>query len=246
MTTCGFSNAMPMIAILAGGLATRLYPLTASLPKSMVPVAGEPFVAHQLRKLAAQGFYDVVICAGYLGEQIEAFVGDGGAFGCRVGYSFDGETPLGTGGALRGALPLLEKDFLVMYGDSYLNQPFQPVWTAFRRSGKAALMTVFRNEDKFDASNVEYADGEIVRYDKRARRPAMRHIDYGLGCLRADRFGEWAPADGAFDLADFYSAMAARGELAGFEVGERFYEIGSPAGLAETEAFIAQMRGAGE
>jgi NDP-sugar pyrophosphorylase family protein len=226
------------LALLAGGLATRLRPLTLAVPKSMIEVAGEPFIAHQLRLLAHQGINDIVICAGYLGEQIERYVADGAAFGCRVRYSFDGGRLLGTGGALRKALPLLSDRFFVMYGDSYLPTMFTMILQAFERAGLPALMTVFRNAGRWDTSNVEFVDGVVRRYDKVDRTPAMLHIDYGLGMIARDALQ--IRANDVFDLADFYRDLAARGLLAGFEVHQRFYEIGSPAGLGETDAFLRQ------
>lgn len=231
---------MPALALLAGGLATRLRPMTVTMPKSMVEVAGQPFIAHQLRLLARNAITDVVLCIGHLGEQIEAFVGDGHGFGCNVRYAHDGARPLGTGGALRQALPLLGQSFFVMYGDSYLDVDFRAVYAGFLRAGRPALMTVFRNDGRWDASNVEFADGVIRRYDKVERTAAMRHIDYGLGILTAAALGERAP-DTPFDLADLYRDLLARGMLAGYEVSERFYEIGSPAGLAETSAHLAAV-----
>ena len=231
-------DVRPVTAILAGGCATRLGPLTTSRPKSLVEVAGEPFIAHQLRGLARQDFRDVVICAGHLGELIRDCVGDGAAFGCRVRYSFDGDRPLGTGGALRNALPLLSDRFLTMYGDSFLRAALAPVWAHWIKSGKSALMTVFGNDNRWDRSNVDFRDGAIQSYDKAAPAPAMRHIDYGLGCIRADALWNFSPEIGSFDLAEFYRAMLAQGEMAAFEVTERFYEIGSPPGLAETEEFL--------
>lgn len=231
-------TVMPPVAVLAGGLATRLRPVTETIPKSLVTVAGEPFLAHQLRLLAREGVTRVVLCTGHLSEQIEAFVGTGAAFGLTVAVSRDGDRLLGTGGALRRALPLLGPEFLVLYGDSYLDTPFAPVVSAFRRSGCPALMTVHRNEGRWDTSNVEFADGRIRRYDKIDRTPAMRHIDYGLGCLRADALAGW-PAEEPFDLAAVYGALVRSGELAAHEVAERFYEIGSHQGLAETEALLA-------
>jgi NDP-sugar pyrophosphorylase family protein len=233
----------PTTAILAGGLATRLFPVTAGIPKSMVSVAGEPFIAHQLRNLASQGFAEVVICAGHLGEQIEDFVGTGARFGCHVQYSFDGHSPRGTGGAIRHALPLLGEAFLVMYGDSYLRQPLQPIWHAFLSSRKPALMTVYRNDGQGEPSNVEIRQGRIVYYDKTAPTPAMRHIDYGIGCICSLQLAAFPAAD-AFDIASYYSALARNGELAAFEVSERFYEIGSPAGLAETESLLQSRHAA--
>jgi NDP-sugar pyrophosphorylase family protein len=240
MTALAESELMPPLALLAGGLATRLRPITETIPKSMVQVAGEPFIGHQLRLLAREGISDVVICTGYLGEQIEAYVGNGSRFGCHVRYSADGDRPLGTGGALRLALPLLGERFLVMYGDSYLNTHFRPVYEAFCSCGLPALMTVFRNESRWESSNVEFADGIVRSYDKLNRTPAMHYIDYGLGVLDAGVVRECAEGT-AFDLAELYGGLAGRGMLAGYEIRERFYEIGSPAGLTETDAFIRRV-----
>jgi NDP-sugar pyrophosphorylase family protein len=236
---------MPPLALLAGGLASRLLPLTAAIPKSMVDVAGEPFIAHQLRLLVREAITDVVLCIGHLGERIEEFVGDGARFGCRVRYSHDGAPRLGTGGALRRALPLLGERFFVMYGDSYLDTHFPPVYETFCRRGLPALMTVYRNAGRWDTSNVEFGDSLIVRYEKARRTPAMLYIDYGLGVLDAGVVRAW-PAETAFDLADLYSGLAARRLLGGYEVNERFYEIGSPAGLIETDAFLRAAAGGSE
>jgi NDP-sugar pyrophosphorylase family protein len=233
---------MPPLALLAGGLATRLGDIAKCVPKSLIKVAGEPFVAHQLRLLARQGIADVVICCGHRGEEIAEFVGDGARFGCRVRYSFDGKDGglLGTGGAILKALPRLGPRFWVMYGDSYLTAAFAPALRAFEASGKTALMTVFRNDGRWDTSNVEFADGRIVRYSKGARGPAMRHIDYGLGIYSADAFAGWDVLR-SFDLALVQSELTAIGQMAGFEVTERFYEIGSVAGLVETNGFLREQ-----
>jgi N-acetyl-alpha-D-muramate 1-phosphate uridylyltransferase len=240
MTEQAASNSLPRIALLAGGLATRLRPITTTIPKSMVPVADKPFIAHQLENLVGQGITEIVICSGYLGEQIQQFLGDGKQFGCHVQYSFDGEKLLGTGGAIQKALPLLGDEFLVMYGDSYLSAPIQPIWNAFLHSGKPALMTVFWNGNQWDKSNIEFCNSSIVNYDKAAPTAAMEYIDYGLGCVRAEVFDAW-PKDIAFDLAAVYQDLVKKQQLAGFEVKERFYEIGSPAGLAETDALLRQI-----
>lgn len=245
MNVSAGNEAVPPVALLAGGLATRLRPITASIPKSMVEVAGEPFISHQLRLLVREGISDLVICCGHLGEQIAEFVGDGTRFGCRVRYSSDGDQPLGTGGALRRALPMLGEYFMVMYGDSYLDINFRDVLAAFRRCGRPALMTVFRNEGRWDTSNVEFADGIVRRYDKTTGTPAMLHIDYGFSVLDASVVRPW-PEDHAFDLADLYRDLASRGVLAGYEMRGRFYEIGSPKGLADTDAFLRRgLRGQG-
>jgi NDP-sugar pyrophosphorylase family protein len=228
---------MPPIAILAGGLATRLRPLTASIPKSMVTVAGAPFIEHQLRLLVHNGFSEVVICTGHFADQIESFVEDGSRFGCSVRYSNDGAMPLGTGGALLRATPLLGQEFMVVYGDSYLDTSYSELWTAFRRSGLPALMTVYRNEGRWEVSNVEYHNGAIKSYDKSVKTPAMRHIDYGLSIFKREALLAFTP-DRSFDLAHVHSWFANLGRLAGYEVGERFYEIGSSKGLAETDRYL--------
>src|SRR5437588_663963 len=174
---------MPPVALLAGGLAMRLRPRTERVPKAMLEVAGEPFIAHQLRLLRRENVTRVVICAGYLAEQIAAFVGDGGHFGLSVEYSIDGPRLLGTGGAVRAALDKLGEEFLVMYGDSWLDTAYAPVVEAFREGGQPALMTVFRNDGRWDASNVWFEDGRIRLYSKRERLPQMQHIDWGLSMI---------------------------------------------------------------
>lgn len=234
-------STLPPLALLAGGLATRMYPLTERVPKSLLMVDGEPFLAHQLRLLVERGISEIVLCCGHLGEQIEAFAGDGSSFGCRIRYSYDGDPLRGTGGALRRALPLLGESFFVMYGDSYLLTDLAPVWKTFLASREPALMTVFRNDGKWDASNVELRDGKILRYEKRTRTPAMRHIDYGLSVLHASVLDTW-PENEPFDLAVVLSGLAAEGRLAAHEVYGRFYEIGSPEGLRATEQMLAGLR----
>lgn len=225
------------VAILAGGLATRLRPVTEKIPKALVSVAGEPFLAHQLRLLREAGLRRIVICAGYLGEMIEAEFGDGDKLGVEVDYSFDGPTLLGTGGALKRALPLLSDRFFVLYGDSYLPVDYRKAGSAFAASGKPALMTVFKNDSRWDTSNVWFDGMRILCYDKKQRRPEMRHIDYGLGVLEADVMARW-PDNAAFDLADVYNHLAMEKQLAGYEVTQRFYEIGSPEGLAELDILL--------
>ena len=226
------------VAILAGGLATRLRPITEKIPKVLVPVAGRPFLAHQLELLRAQGIRRAVLCLGFLGEMVQREFGDGSAHGVKLEYAFDGPVLLGTGGALKRALPLLGEKFFVLYGDSYLPVAFKPLAEFFERGGKRGLMTVFENNGLYDTSNVVFAHGEIQVYDKKTRLPEMRHIDYGLSLFRAAAFDD-QPAGMKFDLADLMQQLVAQQQLAGFEVKERFYEIGSHAGLAELEALLA-------
>ena len=224
------------VAILAGGLATRLRPITEKIPKSLVPVAGRPFLAHQLEMLHARGIRRVVLCIGFLGEMIQREFGND-AFGIQLEYSFDGEKLLGTGGAIKRALPKLDAEFFILYGDSYLPIEYAPVAATFHRSGKSGLMTVYHNEGKYDTSNVVFRDGEIAVYDKKLKSPEMRHIDYGLSLFKAPVF-EAYPADKVFDLAEVMGNLVREKQLAGYEVPERFYEMGSPAGLAELETLL--------
>lgn len=225
------------VAILAGGKATRLRPLTEDMPKALVDVAGKPFVEHQLDLLKRHGFDRVVFCLGYLGEQVRSALGDGERLGMNISYVFDGEQLLGTGGALCQALPLLGEEFLVLYGDTYLNCDYAAVEAAFVSSGKPGLMTVFHNTNRWDRSNVFFQNGRIVRYDKRNPDPEMQHIDYGLGALRSRVFERYRAAAN-FDLGQIYQDLAAEGELDGFEVAERFYEIGTPESLEETRRYL--------
>jgi len=228
------------VAILAGGRATRLRPLTETIPKAMVEVRGEPFAFHQLRLLRRRGVERVVYCVGYRGEQVVDAVGDGARFGLQVRYSFDGPELLGTAGALKIAGPLLGPDFFVLYGDSYLDCDYAAVERAYRQAGKPALMAVFRNDGQWDTSNVEFADGRIIAYSKAHRTERMRHIDYGLGVLCAGVVAP-VPGDRPTDLAAIYEQLAASDELAAFEVSQRFYEVGSFAGLEQFEDYLKRV-----
>ncbi len=225
------------VALLAGGMATRLRPITEKIPKLLVEVAGEPFFSHQLRLLKKNGLTHVVLCVGYLGEMIVEQYGDGSKWGVKIEYSFDGPKLLGTGGALIRALPKLGDAFYVLYGDSYLPCDYRAIGDHFLNSGKLGLMTVFENHEQYDASNVEFASGEIKVYDKKNKTPAMHHIDYGLGLFKAAAFDGFA-RDAVVDLAAVQGALVARNELAGYEIPERFYEIGSHAGLNELDQLL--------
>jgi NDP-sugar pyrophosphorylase family protein len=227
------------VAILAGGIATRLRPVTETIPKSLIEITGEPFLAHQLRLLRSRGIERVVLCAGHLGEAIRDFAGDGSRFGIQLEYSFDGPVLRGTGGAIHQALPLLGDCFLVVYGDSYLPCDYEAIAHAFEASGKQGLMTVYRNQGQWDSSNVEFAGGRILAYEKVERTPRMHHIDYGLGAFRREAFGSIAPGS-VCDLAGIYQDLLARGELAAVELTERFYEIGSFAGIEDLSKALRQ------
>jgi N-acetyl-alpha-D-muramate 1-phosphate uridylyltransferase len=229
------------VAILAGGLATRLRPITEKIPKALISVAGQPFLAHQLRLLQHAGIRKVVLCVGYRGEMIEQEFGSGGSRGVELSYSFDGPELLGTGGALKKALPLLGQRFFVLYGDSYLPIDYAAPARAFLASGKLGLMTVFRNEGRWDTSNVWFEDGVIKSYDKKRITSEMKFIDYGLGVLRSEALRSW-PKDKPFDLAEVYADLVRRNELAGFEADRRFYEVGSPKGVAELDAMLSNRK----
>jgi NDP-sugar pyrophosphorylase family protein len=231
------SSASLPVAILAGGLATRLRPITEKVPKLLIEVAGEPFFSHQIRLLKAAGLTRLVLCVGYLGEKVVELYGDGSAWGVQIDYVFDGPKLLGTGGALIQALPKLGDAFYVLYGDSYLPIDYLAVGDFFLKSGQLGLMTVFENSERYDASNVQFEGGEIKIYDKKLKVPAMRHIDYGLGVFRAAAFDGF-PRDAVVDLSVVQQTLLARRQLAGYEIKQRFYEIGSHAGLAELDQLL--------
>jgi NDP-sugar pyrophosphorylase family protein len=204
-------------------------------PKPLLAVANRPFLHHQLELLKSHGAHRVVICVGYLGERIEASIGRGDGFGLDIRYAHDGPALAGTAGAVRNALPLLGERFLVLYGDTYLRIDYREVAAELHRRGLPAIMTVLRNEGRWDTSNAEVDGGMVRHYDKRAPTPAMGWIDYGLAALTPAAFDA---APGASDLADVYAALALAGRLGAFEARERFYEIGTPEALRETEAFL--------
>lgn len=229
------------LVLLAGGLATRLKPVTEKIPKSLIDVAGKPFIYHQLMLLKSQQIKKVMICAGYLGEQIQNYVNDGSGFGIEIRYSFDGEKLLGTGGAVRKCLSEVEDNFFVMYGDSYLDTEFEIINEYFLKSGKSGLMTVLKNEGKWDKSNVEFDKGKIIRYDKKNTGGKMEFIDYGLGIFNKKAFDDFKNTE-IFDLEEVYRNLIKKDELAGFEVKERFYEIGSFEGLSDTERYLKSKK----
>lgn len=239
MNGARYSLNQVSLALLVGGLATRLRPITETIPKALIEVAGKPFIEHQLALLKRNGIVRVVLCVGYRGEQIEAWLGDGRELGMELRYSYDGEHLLGTGGALRKAALLVGELFWVMYGDSYLDIDYAAVFAHFTRGHHLGLMTVFRNQGQWDRSNIVYRDGRILRYDKKVQSPDMLYIDYGLSLLRREAL-ERIPEGQPYDLADLYTALVAEEQMAAYEVHRRFYEIGSPEGLEETRGYLAQ------
>jgi NDP-sugar pyrophosphorylase family protein len=230
---------MLSVAILAGGLATRLRPITKEIPKSLIEVAGKPFIFHQLEYLRRQGINSVVLCIGFLGEMIQEAVGDGSQWGMRVSYSHDGSSLQGTGGALRLALPLLGEVFFILYGDSYLPINFSEVEKTYAASGKKGLMTVLKNKNRWDRSNVEFDVGKIIEYNKTIIRPQMHYIDYGLSLLQGSVLKVY-PAGQSLDLSKVYNDLSLAGELAGHEVFDRFYEVGSHQGIADIQSYFLE------
>ncbi len=231
---------MPPIAILAGGYAKRLHPVTKTIPKAMLQVAGKPFIIHQFGLLRKNDISKVVICSGYLREQIEAFLGDGKKFDLSVEYSSDGEKPLGTGGAIKKALPLLGDNFFVMYGDSYLDINFKLVNDYFVRHNKKGLMTILKNKNQWDKSNVVLKDGKIASYGSDENTKDIEYIDYGLSMLRKSAFNEIGEKEG-FDLFELYGNLIEEDQMLSYEVKKRFYEIGSSRGLRETEEYLLSI-----
>jgi NDP-sugar pyrophosphorylase family protein len=231
-------NLYPIV-ILAGGLATRLRPITEKIPKSLVEVGGQPFISHQLRMLYSHGIRDVVISAWYRGEMIREFLGTGDRFGMKIEYVFDGNVPLGTGGAIRQALNLIDGPFFVLYGDSYLPCDYADVQALFMQHSQSGLMTIYRNQGKWDTSNVEMANGQILCYDKKKRTPHMEFIDYGLGLFRPEVFTP-LPIGQPIDLAEIYQSLIKKRQLLAYQAYERFYEIGSFEGLRELDILLTQ------
>lgn len=228
-------------ALLAGGLATRLRPVTETLPKALVELAGKPFIDHQLDLLRRNGIRRAVLCLGHLGEQVESHLGDGSRYGMELRYSYDGPRLLGTGGAIRRAAPLLGELFWVMYADSYMDIDYRAVLSDFAARNLMGMMTVLANQNRWDKSNVVFRDGRLIRYDKRRQTPDMQHIDYGVALLRRDAV-ERIPAGEPFDLADLYSRLVEEGQMAGHEVHNRFYEIGTPASLEEARKYLESRK----
>jgi NDP-sugar pyrophosphorylase family protein len=229
--------------ILAGGLGSRISAIAGQVPKALVPVNGCPFAHYQLTLLARAGIRRVVYSLGHRGEQIRRYVEEGSRWGLEVTYVDEGDELRGTAGALRLAFDrgALEPSFFVLYGDSYLPIDYRAVWDVFQRSGRQALMTVFRNAARWDTSNVLFERGRIVLYDKRRvdpRSALMDYIDYGLTVFSRGAVERYVPPGGPTDLADVYHQMSVAGELGGFEVTQRFYEVGSPSGLDDLSRYL--------
>jgi MurNAc alpha-1-phosphate uridylyltransferase len=228
------------VAILAGGLATRLQPITLTIPKSLVKVAGKPFIFYQLKYLRQQGIKKIVLCTGHLGEMIKSYVGDGSRFDLKILYSSDGNKLLGTGGAIKKALPLLSDKFFVLYGDTFLPIKFNNVEKAFLSCKKLCLMTILKNQGKWDKSNVFLKKNLLIKYNKKTPSAKMKYIDYGLSILSEGIFDAYSNKK-RFDLSSVFEALSLKRQIKGFEVYERFYEIGTLKSIKETEKYLNKL-----
>lgn len=234
------AEAPASIAILCGGLATRLGPLAADRPKSLVDVNGRPFLALQLELLAAAGVEDVVLCIGHLGDLIRDAIGDGRRHGVRVRYSDEGPTPLGTGGALRLAAPLLGETFLSLWGDSFLREDYRGALTRLRASAAEAQLLVWRDPAGLEPGNAAVRDGRVVRFQKGAPAPDLTHVDAGLLAFRRAALSPLPPGLPSSLEHDLLPRLAARGELLALETPRRYHEVGSPEGLSALRAALSQ------
>jgi NDP-sugar pyrophosphorylase family protein len=224
------------VLILCGGLATRLQPITKTIPKSLVMVNNKPMLQYQLDMLQKQGIRHVVLCVGYLGEMIKDTFGD--KYGdILLEYSFDGLKQLGTGGAIKKSYSKLSNTFFVLYGDSYLPVEYKPILEYFNTTNKIGLMTLFKNDNLYDTSNVVFKDNQIICYDKKNKTSDMNYIDYGLSIFNISIFNTY-PADCSFDLSQVMVNLVNDKQLAGYEVFNRFYEMGSINGLNELELYL--------
>lgn len=229
------------IVILCGGLATRLYPLTKKIPKSMVRIGGKPFLECQLDLIKKNGISDVVLCVGYKGNQIRKYFGNGKKWGLRIKYSSDGKRLLGTGGALKKAEPLLEDTFLVMWGDSYLPFNFKKAIKFFEKFDKLGMMTVYRNEDKIEPSNVEVKGNLVKTYSKKRKTKKMKYIDYGLRIFRREVL-KYIPKNQVYDLSKLDQLLIRQKQLLAYPAEKRFYQIGTFKGLEEFCNYIKNKR----
>lgn len=227
-----------VIVILAGGLATRLRPITEKIPKSMILFHGKPFIYYQLKLLKEKGFKNILICAGYLGDKIKDFLDNNSNLGLSIKYSFDGDKLLGTGGALFKAKDLLSELFFVLYGDSYLNIDYKKILDLFYNKNCLGLMTIYKNNNKWDKSNVIYENNMIKLYDKKEELPEMNYIDYGLSLLNKKALDFIKSQTEYYDLGDLFNLLSKQNKLLGFNINNRFYEIGSLEGIKDFYKYL--------
>ena len=228
------------VVILAGGLATRLGDLTRNQPKSMVEIRGKSFLEYQLEFLKKGGIKNIVLCIGYMGEQIESYFGNGKRFGVNIDYSYE-KKPLGTAGALKRAEDMLDDVFFTMYGDSYLFLDFPAAMQYFKSQSKPALMTVYKNYDRYDRSNTVIEGNLVKKFGKQESNEDMVYIEYGANIFRKEAL-RLIPENQFCSLDDLFPILIEKEELLAYEVGERFYETGSLQGLKEFEEFVRRLK----
>lgn len=227
------------VMILAGGRAKRLGKSAKETPKVMIDVAGEPFISHQLKLLKRSGFDRAIILTGHLGDQIKEFVGDGSSFELAIEYSDDGSKSLGTGGAIQKSLSKVDDEFAIIYGDSYLDTRFEPILYRFRKSGKHGLMTILKNCNHWHPSNVCFHQHLVESYDKESPSADMEYIDFGFSILKKSAFDSFKKKK-SFDLGEVFKELIEAKQLVGYEVSQRFYDIGTPEGLIEARAYLSR------
>jgi NDP-sugar pyrophosphorylase family protein len=229
---------MYQLVILAGGFAKRLGLITEQIPKALVKINDIPFVDWQLSLLARKGIKKVIFCVSHKSEMIESHIGDGSRFNLEVKYSKDGITQLGTGGAIRKSISLLDESFMVLYGDSYLEMDYKEAETAFEASGKPAMVTVYKNSGQYDTSNIKFNKNVVEQYKKGSIRAQFDHIDYGLSFFKKEVFKNQELGK-YFDLSEVFEDLSRRRDLAGYEVFNRFYEVGSIQGISELSKHLS-------
>jgi len=218
--------------ILAGGEGTRLRPLTTSLPKSMIPIAGKPFLDYEIMLLKRTGVIDFVICIGYKGEIIRSHFGNGESFGVKIRYSDDGDMLLGTAGSLKKAQALLADGFFITYGDAYPIIDYHAAWNRFLSTGKIAMMVVLKNSNKYGRSNTVVQNGQVTFYSKKETVPGMEYIEFGVTFMNKQALDMLA-GDYPIDLELLYRKIICNNQMAAVEVKQRIYDIGSPEGLRD-------------
>lgn len=228
------------ILVLAGGLATRLRPLTEKIPKSLVDINGYPFIHHQIELFIKKGATHIHFCLGYLGDQVENYINENFIDVCRFTFSYDGNVLRGTGGAIVNALDILPDLFLVTYGDSFLNIDYKGVYQFAKSNDNICVMTVFKNSGLHDKSNVEFKNGYLIKYSKTDITPSMDFIDYGLLCFNKSVFSGWTKE--RFDLADLCTDLVQQKKMIGYEVYQRFFEIGSFQGIEDFSQYLKTIK----
>ena len=235
-----YNEVLPTL-ILAGGLARRISPLSDTTPKSLININEKPFIFYQLEDLSRQGIKKVILCVGHLSNQIKDAVGDGKKFGLKICYSEDGREQLGTGGSINKALPLAGNHFMVLYGDSFVSLNYKKIIKEYFHHNKPTLMTIYRNKDLYDKSNVSILNNNLIEYNKKNPKKTMSLVDYGLSVISRESFKRYAKDQ--FDLSDYYEYQSENSNLVGYEVFERFYEIGSLEGIRETKKYFKERDG---